>query len=124
MRGHALLVIGLATILAGAGLMVAALLIGGGPGRLGEPSCAIAVTGTAATVTLQGAGAEGRCTELLSRWGALAYPADTPVVCRYPWQGLKATVRDSGVLLVVGRALCASLSTQRLEPPNPPGLRA
>ncbi len=87
-----------------------------------EPSCTVGVTGTAAAVTLQGWQANQNCTTLFSgtqntnipqigpvNTYRLDSPPDEPVVCQVNKDGLRITVRDEGILKLVGNALCQAI---------------
>lgn len=78
-------------------------------------SCTIGRRGTAAIVGITGAGAGRECDDLLSAHGDLYYatqPQDSKrIVCVVPVGGLTYTVRDEGLFLFQGNALCNSLTT-------------
>jgi|GEM_PF-1803200 len=96
-------------ILAGAILLVRWNAIG----RAVGPSCTIGVTGTAANITVQGWGADSSCHSML---GAHTYDLRSGpqgvVVCQYVIHSDLVTVRDEGLLKLVGAALCSKLQQE------------
>lgn len=79
-------------------------------GQAIAPSCAIGVTGTAASVTVQGWGADSACHSMLGTGTyQLRSGPQGVIVCQYAIQGDLVTVRDEGLLKLVGAAICASL---------------
>ncbi len=84
-------------------------------GRHFGPSCTVGVTGTAAKLTFEGWGASGSCDNQLHTAGAYRYNGplpNEPVICQYTIHGIRATVRDEGVVKLVGNLLCADLTKQ------------
>ncbi len=101
---------GTALVLAG----VAVVLNWQAIGRSIGPSCTLGVTGTAAKLTVNGWGASGVC-DSVSAAGIYHYSGpvpNEPVICQYTVQGARATVRDAGVLKLVGNLLCHDLAQQ------------
>lgn len=87
-----------------------------------EPSCTVGITGTAAVITFQGWQATQDCNTLVSdnqnpnapqitlaKPYLLESPPDEPVVCQVNRNGLRITVRDEGILKLVGNALCQAI---------------
>lgn len=100
-------------------LLVAGAVVASRWNAIGQavgPSCTIGVTGTAANVTVQGWGANADCQTML---GASTYQMRSGPqgveVCQYDIHGNLVTVRDEGLVKLVGAAVCA-----RLESQNPP----
>ena len=98
-------------VVAVAGVCVAAAGFGG---YRATSSCIIGVRGTRATITVEGPGATFRCKNFMPRDSSDYYirteRATEPVLCEGDRSGLHYTVRDDGVLVLVGRMLCSDLN--------------
>ena len=83
-------------------------------------SCTVGVTGTDATVTVKGWKAGAECRRLRATDSTGLYDRREPptgdVMCEMPHGRQRYIVRDRGLLMVVGRSLCAWL-------PDPSGRR-
>jgi hypothetical protein len=86
-------------------------------------NCTVGVVGTAASVTVQGIFAGRQCRAWLhdsegqpGQFFELTQTPAQPVVCEYSHARLHFTVRDSGILKVVGNGICQSLRTMLAEP--------
>ena len=81
-------------------------------------SCTVGVTGTSASVTVDGAGANAQCSAIVSgapsgvgyQYQAGAQPG-AAVICQDDIQGDVFTVRDQGAVTAAGRAMCVYLAT-------------
>src|SRR5260221_7784882 len=86
-----------------------------------EPTCTVGITGTAATLTIEGWTANQDCQTIVSGHPSFLGTLDSsrvylyttgltnPVVCELDRQGRHLIVRDEGVLKLVGSALCRAL---------------
>lgn len=95
------------------------LAAAGAGGYHATSTCIIGVRGTRATVTVEGLGATFRCKDFIPKSGGSDYYIKTeratePVLCEGDRSGLHYTVRDDGMLVIVGRLLCGDLNR-----PNP-----
>ena len=91
-----------------------------------EPSCTVGITGTAATITFQGWQAAHNCTTLISGNQSLQItlakvylldsPPNEPIVCQVDKDGLRITVRDEGILKLVGNTLCQTFLSPTQQP--------
>lgn len=80
------------------------------------PTCRVGISGTAAVVTVHGWGADASCAAMARDNGAYSYdgPAPTiPVVCQYPYGGVRLTVQDDGLLKSEGAALCTRFQAEQ-----------
>ncbi len=105
-------------------LCLTALLYSGTLGRALlaiQPRCTIGVTGTAATVTIEGWSANQDCQRIVSGQQSFlgTFPAThvylytgtptNPEVCEVNVQGRRVIVRDEGALKLNGNAVCQAL---------------
>jgi len=94
-----------------------------------EPSCTVGITGTAATITIQGWQATQDCNNLFSgnqgpnalqidptKVYRLDSPPGEPVICQVDRGGLRITVRDEGILKLVGNAMCQAILSPTPQP--------
>lgn len=81
--------------------------------------CTVGITGTAASLTVEGPHAEEAC-RLAAEQRQTTYRASSepgqPVVCEYRLGDQHVRVRDDGVLKLVGNALCERLRAQGAGP--------
>ena len=102
----------------GGGLVLAGVAVTANWRAIGQrfgPSCTVGVSGTAAKLTFEGWGASGSCDNQLASAGTYRYSGPTPnepVICQYTIHDTRATVRDEGVLKLVGNVVCADLAKQ------------
>jgi len=83
--------------------------------RLG-PTCRVGVSGTAAIVTVEGWGAGDTCRAMARDSGMYSYQGAAPtipVVCQYPYGGVRLTVQDDGLMKVEGAALCTRFQAEQ-----------
>lgn len=77
-------------------------------------TCTLGVSGTDATLTVTGWRATAECDAELERSPRLLYrrdaATDASVLCEQDRNGKHYVVRDRGVMMIVGRTLCAGLS--------------
>lgn len=82
------------------------------PAVLSPPVCMVGITGTRATVTVEGWGAPDFCNRFVAQ-SSIGYlrtqPVTEPVVCEYQLGDLHITIRDQGLLLIWGNKLCQEL---------------
>lgn len=80
------------------------------------PKCTIGVTGTAATLTVQGWQAADACNTFDpgQSLGLYRYAGSvtTPTICQFRMERLLFTVNDEGALKLVGNVLCAALRSR------------
>jgi hypothetical protein len=86
-----------------------------------EPNCTVGITGTAATMTIEGWAANQDCSTIVGGRSSFLGTFDpsqvylytttptNPVVCELDRQGRHLIVRDEGVFKIVGNALCQAL---------------
>jgi len=86
-------------------------------------SCAVGVVGTAASVTVRGILAGRQCRAWLrdshGQFGQFFELTHTPtqsVICEYSHAHLNYTVRDSGILKIVGNGICQSIRLRLTVP--------
>jgi hypothetical protein len=83
-------------------------------GRTG--SCVVGVNGAEATVTISGYRSKPACEEMVRSKPTETYirqsPPEGSVLCEVQRGRSRYVVRDRGALMVVGRAMCASMQNQ------------
>jgi len=83
-------------------------------GRSG--SCVVGVNGAEATVTISGFRSKAACEEMVRSRPTETYIRQSPsggsVLCEIQRGRSRYVVRDRGALMVVGRAMCASMQNQ------------
>lgn len=87
---------------------VLSLLIAG----CAETSCTVAVRDSAAVIEIDGASAASECQALVDT-GQFYWSEpqrEKPLICVVEYQGLKYTVRDQGLLYLVGNDICSKLT--------------
>ncbi len=100
------------------GAAVAACLLGGAAWRESSSSCALGAAGAAASVTLRGWGSAAACQELAAESRGFFYvratpvPASDVVLCEGERRGVRYVVRDQGLLMLVGRAVCGTIARE------------
>ena len=79
--------------------------------------CSVGFAGTNASITVEGFLAGEQCRDLVdTSWGGVGqpylvgHPTDGPVMCRFVDGLRRFTVRDNGVFVLVGTALCEVLN--------------
>ncbi len=88
-----------------------------------QQSCTIGVTGTEASITVQGWMAGKTCNDILSGSSKLnvgtpenlydlTQPATQPVICEYNISSQRLIVRDEGLVKLVGNEICDRLKNQ------------
>jgi hypothetical protein len=101
------------------GAAVAACFLGGAAWRESSSSCVLGTTGAAASVTLQGWGSAAVCQQLAAESRSFFYERTTPVpasdvvLCEGERRGVRYVVRDQGLLMLVGRAVCGTIARER-----------
>ena len=77
-------------------------------------SCTVGVSATDATLTIRGWGASDLCGRLVARSTRGYYRRDASatgnVLCEYDDDGKHYVVRDQGVMMLIGRGVCAELA--------------
>ena len=98
-------------------LIPAVIIVLGAAGYVGYQrtnSCVVGVSGTDATLTVRGWRASSLCDGLVASTTRSYYRRDEAavgnVLCEYDDEGKHYTVRDQGVVMLVGRAVCAELA--------------
>lgn len=83
--------------------------------------CTVGITDTSATVNVRGWTAKHVCSSLLSTNATYRFQNATPqgqIVCQYTIQGNLYTVRDEGVVKLIGGGICLSLRQQAPTQPT------
>jgi hypothetical protein len=93
-------------------------------------SCTVGYADTDLNVTVEGWNANSRCDQLIADTGSsktngqaavgagyYSNPTGT-LVCRYDVQGYTVTVRDQGMLKLLGNAACQSLQQRAVQQPS------
>jgi hypothetical protein len=97
-------------------LILLVLAVCGGAGwyvRGRSGSCVVGVNGAEATVTISGFRSKAACEEMVRSRPTETYirqsPPEGSVLCEIQRGRSRYVVRDRGALMVVGRAMCASM---------------
>lgn len=80
-----------------------------------QPSCTVGVAGTEATTTVQGWTSRSLCDAWVGTNSQYRTEPTGVLICRYPKEGLRLTVRDTGALKLVGSELCRQIGAQTLQ---------
>lgn len=98
-------------------VLLLVLVIAGGAGFVQFQrtwSCTVGVSGTDATLNVRGWRASTLCARLVDKSTRGYYRRDAApggsVLCEYDDAGRHYTVRDQGVMMLIGRAVCADLA--------------
>jgi len=94
-------------------ILIAALIIGGWllyQRTCAASTCSVRLTGVSTVVAVRGHGADAACDRQVNGISNLFHlhdePRDRPAVCECAAKGVRATVRDAGVLKIVGNIAC------------------
>jgi len=84
-----------------------------------RPSCAVGISGTSASISVDGIGAGGVCHQILVGNGGTYEQTQSPsqpVICEETVDGRRFIVRDDGLLKLVGNAICQQLHGHSANP--------
>jgi len=83
--------------------------------RLVESDCTVGIANSNASITVHGVAPDAYCDQLRTWLGqgrgyVMRSPPAQPVICEYTVSGYRITVRDQGVLKLVGNQACQQLA--------------